>query len=618
MRAGGLGLRRPLQIGSTRRRLSFFVMVLCHSRMIYVEFTLGEALEHFLGCHQNALEFLGASPGAIVIDNLKTGVLSHPLGEKALFHPRYLDFAAHYGFEPRACNVRKANEKGRVENAVAYVKKNFLAGLELPRLLSALNTAARYWMDQIANLRIHGEAKKRPIDLFAEEKPHLKAAAALAADTSVARTVRATNRCRVVLDTNRYSVPALYASARLTLKLFADRLCIYHASNLVATHPRSYERHRDFENPDHIKELLDQRRKARDAKLLLSFYSLSPRAEEYHHQLAQRRLNPRFHINKIVALADIYGADKLARAIEDAFDCEAFSSEYIANILEQRQRLTPQPGPLHLTRRADLLEVDLGPADLSPYQPEKNQPSHEIDRRPCLARPPSRLPMPILRQATLPEPGDRNRRKELSHLDYLAQLAEGEASLRRTVPSPAASKPPAFPSSKPSTPSAGTGLRKSTASRSRTSSVSSSSKTKPTSFSSAWSALGKTHLATALGYAACLRGKSVLFANAIDMINTLSAAQNKGTLKAELRKYLSPSVLILDEVGYLPIDQRGADLLFQVISPLRARLHRADHQQSLQAVARYLQRRLHHYLRRPRPPPPPRRNRPHRRHKLSE
>jgi DNA replication protein DnaC len=78
--------------------------------------------------------------------------------------------------------------------------------------------------------------------------------------------------------------------------------------------------------------------------------------------------------------------------------------------------------------------------------------------------------------------------------------------------------------------------------------------------------LGKTHLATALGYAACQRGMSVLFANASDVINTLSAAQHKGGLKAELKKYQSPSLLILDEVGYLPIDQRGADLLFQVIS----------------------------------------------------
>ena len=78
--------------------------------------------------------------------------------------------------------------------------------------------------------------------------------------------------------------------------------------------------------------------------------------------------------------------------------------------------------------------------------------------------------------------------------------------------------------------------------------------------------LGKTHLATALGYAACLEGHSVLFANAIDVINHLSAAQKKTPLKAELKKYLRPRLLVLDELGYLPIDQHGADLLFQVIS----------------------------------------------------
>ena len=78
--------------------------------------------------------------------------------------------------------------------------------------------------------------------------------------------------------------------------------------------------------------------------------------------------------------------------------------------------------------------------------------------------------------------------------------------------------------------------------------------------------LGKTHLATALGYTACLAGKSVLFATAVDTINTLAAAQAASRLKVELKKYLAPSLLILDELGYLPIDKHGADLLFQVIS----------------------------------------------------
>ncbi len=78
--------------------------------------------------------------------------------------------------------------------------------------------------------------------------------------------------------------------------------------------------------------------------------------------------------------------------------------------------------------------------------------------------------------------------------------------------------------------------------------------------------LGKTHLASALGYAACLKGHSVLFATAVDVINTLAAAQNAGRLKQELNKYLKPTLIVLDEIGYLPIDKTGADLLFQIIS----------------------------------------------------
>ena len=186
-------------------------------------------------------------------------------------------------------------------------------------------------------------------------------------DISVARTVRVTPRCRIVLDTNRYSVPSRYASQQLTLHAFPDRLCLYHAHQLVATHPRSYERHRDFEDPDHVKELLDQRRRARDAKWLHTFYAISPHSEHYHQQLTARHLNERIHINKIVALTEIHGTEKVALAMQDAIQSQAYSSQYIENILEQRARHTPTPGPLHLTRRADLLDLELPTADLTPY-----------------------------------------------------------------------------------------------------------------------------------------------------------------------------------------------------------------------------------------------------------
>lgn len=78
--------------------------------------------------------------------------------------------------------------------------------------------------------------------------------------------------------------------------------------------------------------------------------------------------------------------------------------------------------------------------------------------------------------------------------------------------------------------------------------------------------VGKTQIATALGYQACLKNQNVLFISAIDAVNNLVAAQRAGQLKQELKKYLKPSLLLLDELGYLPIDKTGADLLFQIIS----------------------------------------------------
>lgn len=78
--------------------------------------------------------------------------------------------------------------------------------------------------------------------------------------------------------------------------------------------------------------------------------------------------------------------------------------------------------------------------------------------------------------------------------------------------------------------------------------------------------VGKTHIATALAYKACQNGYKVLFQNTIEVINTLLFAQKKHNLKEELKKYTTPQLLILDELGYLPIDKNGADLLFQIIS----------------------------------------------------
>jgi len=78
--------------------------------------------------------------------------------------------------------------------------------------------------------------------------------------------------------------------------------------------------------------------------------------------------------------------------------------------------------------------------------------------------------------------------------------------------------------------------------------------------------LGKSHFATALAHTACLNGHSTLFTTAVNIINSIAAAQATGSIKREMNKYLKPKVLVIDELGYLPIDKFGADCLFQIIS----------------------------------------------------
>jgi transposase len=218
-------------VDNTRRRLSFFVMVLAFSRRMYVEFTVSQTMEHFLACHEHAFAAFGGVPSKIMVDNLKSAVLQRLAGAAPVFNPRYLDFARHHGFAIAPCNVRRGNEKGRVESGVGYVKKNFLHGLE-PADLGSLQAAAQVWLDTIANVRIHGETQQRPVDLFAQEREHLQPLNPNPYDAAHTATSVASSQFRITLDTNHYSVPASYAHRRVTVKAWPDRVCIYFDNQL--------------------------------------------------------------------------------------------------------------------------------------------------------------------------------------------------------------------------------------------------------------------------------------------------------------------------------------------------------------------------------------------------
>lgn len=353
-----------------RRRLSFFAMVLCHSRMLYVEFFYAQAMEHWLCAHRNAFELFGGVPSRVMVDNCKTAVVRAASGERAAtLNCQYLDFAAHYGFEPVACRPRRPNEKGRVENAIRFIRTSFLAGRQ-PCSIEALNPAAAHWRDTVANVRTHSTTGRRPLDLFTEqERDALKPLPAGRHPCDVRKAAAASNRFRITVDTNRYSVPSQYASRKVTVSLTSDRIRAYDAEQtaLIADHARCYGHRQDIVDPDHERELVLRTRYARDQHQLSTFLTLGGHAEAYLNGLRDKRPDWRGHVRRINALAEIHGRDQVARLLADACEQHAYSSEYVLNILEARKRLRPPSSPLHLTRSSDLLDLDLPDPDLQLY-----------------------------------------------------------------------------------------------------------------------------------------------------------------------------------------------------------------------------------------------------------
>src|SRR5215813_935984 len=156
--------------------------------------------------------------------------------------------------------------------------------------------------------------------------------------------------------------------------------------------------------------------------------------------------------------------------------------------------------------------------------------------------------------------------KQLSHLAYLAELIEGEASVRETRAIERRIKNARFPVLKTMEDFQWNWPKKINRPQIQNLFRLAFIATNTNIVFISTVGLGKTHISIALGHAACVGGHSVLFTTAVDIINTLAAAQSAGRLKHEFRRYLKPSVLIIDELGYLPIDKHGADLLFQIIS----------------------------------------------------
>lgn len=373
------GSWQMLDVAGGRRRISFISIVLCHSRMLYIEFFLGEKTEHWLTAHRHAFEYFGGVPETVMVDNCKTAVLqARTATTEPQINPTYQEFAGHYGFKIIACDPYQPQQKGRTESAVGYVKSAFLSGRQ-PVPIEVLNPAARQWLKEQANCRTHGTTKKQPQQVFTdEEQPALMPLPATPHHCAQVTTACANSVCKVTVDTNRYSIGPKYGSRRLILHAYTDKIRLYTIEGeFVCEHTRSYGRNQEVLDPQHLLEQVNHNRHARNHQHIKAFLTLGTGAGDYLAGLKEKRPDYQTHIKVINSLAQIYEPEDVIRAIRDAGEHQAYSADHIENMLRERSRNTPACGPLHLTRSSDLIDMNIPEPNLDIYASDTTTPNEQ-------------------------------------------------------------------------------------------------------------------------------------------------------------------------------------------------------------------------------------------------
>ncbi len=230
-----------LTIGRAVRPLMAFVMVLSYSRHLFLRFYLGASMSYFIRGHVEAFSYFKSVPRVVLYDNLKSAVIER--ADNAIrFNPTLLELAAHYRFEPRPVAVARGNEKGRVERAIRFARDAFFAAREF-RDLDDLNAQALAWCEGAAAERPCPEDRGRSVrEVFAEEQPHLLALPdnPFPCEERVEVSVRKTPYAR--FDWNDYTIPHDHVNRTLTVLATLDTVRILDGPDVIATHPRSFDR----------------------------------------------------------------------------------------------------------------------------------------------------------------------------------------------------------------------------------------------------------------------------------------------------------------------------------------------------------------------------------------
>ncbi|MCK5784477.1 MAG: IS21 family transposase [Desulfobacterales bacterium] len=351
-----------LSYDGTNRKLYVLAVIECHSRMLYVEFTHSQKQEALHQCLINAFIFFGGSPGKIVVDNMLTAVTERQ-GSLIRFNERFLDFLRPFKTVPHACNVRAPQEKGKVENSIKYIRRNFWP-LRTFTDLGDVQTQALHWLDTVANKRIHQTTGERPEERLVRDK--LIPLPELLPDTKETSNLKVHKDFAVRFDGNIYSVPPWTVGKDVILKADFYRITIYYKDKRIATHSRSWKRKERIEIPGHKEQVKKLHNKLWQDKQVSVFLSLGEDAADYLQSLVQAGLPIKKNVSKLLKLKDEYGASSVAFAIRKAQQYRAYGADYIENILYQEMTPINQHPPVQLKNEL-LNRIRLNEPSLAEY-----------------------------------------------------------------------------------------------------------------------------------------------------------------------------------------------------------------------------------------------------------
>ena len=329
------------------RRVSAFVMALCYSRHLYLEFTLSQAMGTFLRCMERGLAFYGGTTVADIFDNMKTVVRSHT-PTATVFNKRFLEYARARGFAAVACNVRRGNEKGRVERPIGFVRERFWPGRRFQSLLD-LNTQATAWRDDFANNREHEETGKVPALVFKnEEQRLLNPPKSQPFETDEIETGGVTKSFRVRFDRNTYSVPPRLVGQTVVVRANDIAVSVFLGPKQVALHRRCWNVGEDIEHISHREAALETKPGAGARELPPRLDALGDVGREYFKVLAAGSRSLHRETVRLTFLVEIFGDTQTASAVDEVMKTGHVGAEYVEYVLRYKKRLTPSPAPLRL------------------------------------------------------------------------------------------------------------------------------------------------------------------------------------------------------------------------------------------------------------------------------